>query len=89
MSQKDYAAQYDGYVARYEAAKERALTLERRRAERKAKRDAIKELIRALERQETVFEFDEDVWREAVSKVTVKNDGMLEFFFKNDMSITV
>ena len=90
MNQDDYATRYAGYAARYDAAKERARSLERQRAERKGKRDALDGFIAELERRDdVVVAFDEALWREAVEKVTVDTEGKLAFSFKNGMEITI
>ena len=90
MNQADYAAQYNGYVTRHEAAKERARDLERQVAERKAQRQSLERLIRALsEREAVVTEFDDTLWMEAVDKVMVRKDGRLVFVFKDGTGITI
>jgi len=85
-----YAAQYAGYADRHDAAKAQVQDLEWQMAERKAQREVLAGLIRAIERQDVpAIEFDDVLWMEAVEKVTVRKDGKLVFTFKDATKVTV
>ena len=82
QDQEEYAAQYNGYVERYEKLKERydALSAERERKTEKAK--AIDRFIHTLEsRKELLAEFDSGLWIATVESVTVSRDGGMLFRF--------
>jgi DNA invertase Pin-like site-specific DNA recombinase len=88
QSQEAYAERYNGYVARYEAAKAKAEKLQNVRSQRTAKADEIGAFMFALAEYDSgVTEFDDRLWAATVQKATVYQDGRLVFTFQNSAEI--
>ena len=84
QSQEEYTERYNGYVARYDAAKTRLDTLQKEKNQRLVQADAIGGfMFEFSERAEAVTEFDEGLWLAVVKKATVYHDGRLVFTFQN------
>ena len=82
QDQKEYTARYNGYVERYDKAKERYKTLAIQREERQEKAKAIDRFIQTVEsRQGLLKEFDPHLWLITVEYVTIMNDGTMTFRF--------
>ncbi len=88
QDQDEYLARYNGYVERYDAAKEKIEALEQERTLRLARADAFETFIRTVRDMDTVpAEFDDKLWQKTIDTVTVRNGGALVFKFRNGMEI--
>ncbi len=88
QSQEEYTARYNGYVKRYETAKGKADELQRQKAERQARADAIGAFMFALSELGTgVTEFDDSLWKSTIAKATAYHDGRLVFIFQDGTEI--
>ena len=75
-------ARYNGYVDRYEKAKERYDALTALRREKLSKAKAIDRFIATVsKREELLTEFDNRLWLSLVDYVEVHRDGTLTFHF--------
>ena len=80
--------QYE-YIERYEQLKEKISALETERQRRLAQKSAIQTFITAIQNQDTPpIEFDEDLWRTLIDRVTVNADETVLFRFKGGIEIT-
>lgn len=88
--QNTYLRQYNEYVERYQAIKERLLQLNTERSARIARSVAFEDFLNSLRSMENApVEFDESMWRLLVEKVVVKKDGFLKFVFTNGMEVVI
>ena len=88
QSQEEYTKRYNGYVARYDAAKAKLDTLQKKKAQRLAQADAIGAFMFELsERKDIITEFDERLWLTTLAKATSYRDGRLVFTFQNGIEI--
>lgn len=88
QSQEEYTERYNGYVARYDAAKAKLDTLQKKKNQRLVQADAIGGFMFELsERTEAVTEFDESLWLAVVKKATAFHDGRLVFTFQNGIEV--
>ena len=88
QSQDEYLIRYNGYVERYDAAKEKIEVREQERTLRLARADAFDAFIRTVKELDTVpSEFDDKLWQKTIDTITVSKDGVLVFRFQNGMEI--
>lgn len=88
QSQEEYTERYNGYVARYDVAKDRADDLQREKKERQAKADAMGAFMFSLsERKNIITEFDDRLWLTILEKATAYHDGRLVFTFRGGIEI--
>ena len=88
QSQEEYTERYNGYVARYDAAKAKLDALQKEKAQRLAQADSIGGFMFELsEYTEAVTEFDEGLWLAVIEKATAYHDGRLVFTFQNGTEI--
>ena len=88
QSQEKYAERYNGFVARYETAKDKVDALRRQKEDRLAQADAIGGFMFALSEQACeLTEFDEGLWLAVTEKATVYKNGRLVFIFQNGVEI--
>ena len=89
QDQAEYTARYNGYVERYEKAKERYDELAGLREESLTKADVIGRFMETLsEREELLTEFDRLLWLTVVEYATVGRDGTVTFRFNDGTEIT-
>lgn len=82
QDQEEYAARYNGYVDRYEKAKERYDALAAGRREKLSKVKAIDRFIATVsKRKDLLTEFDNRLWLYLVDYAEVQRDGMINFHF--------
>lgn len=87
-NQEEYAERYNGFVARYETARNKVAVLQQQKEARLAQADAIGGFMFALSEQGCeLTEFDESLWIVMVQKATVYQDGRLVFTFQNGTEI--
>lgn len=85
---EDYTERYNGYVARYDAAKVKLDALQKEKAQRLAQADSIGGFMFELsEYTEAITEFDEGLWLAVIEKATAYHDGRLVFTFQNGVSL--
>ena len=87
QNQEEYAARYNGFVARYEKAKTRVEELRSIKTERQAQADAIGAFMFEVQELGTLSEFDEKLWLTVIDTVTVHADGRMTFKFQGGMKI--
>ena len=78
----------DEYIERYEQLKEKISALETERQRRLAQKSAIQTFIATFQNQDTPpIEFDEELWRTLIDRVTVNADETVLFRFKGGFEI--
>ena len=87
QNQEEYAARYNGFVERYEKAKEQIERLRTTKAEREAQAEAIGAFMFEVQELDALSEFDEKLWRSVIDTVTVHADGRLTFKFQGGTEI--
>lgn len=87
QNQIEYAARYNGFVERYEKAKEQLEQLRITKAEREAQAEAIGAFMFEVQELDALSEFDEKLWRSVIDTVTVHADGRLTFKFQGGTEI--
>ena len=88
QSQEEYAERYNGFVARYETARDKVAVLQQQKEARLVQADAIGGFMFALSEQGCeLTEFDESLWIAMVQKATAYRDGRLVFTFQNGVEI--
>lgn len=84
LDQDVYTKRYDGLVQRYEAAKGKLTELQKKRAGREKKAEAINRFMQRLaERDEPLTTFTDGLWLDSIDLVTVLADGTLAFRFQD------
>ena len=84
INQDEYNKKYNSYTEKYENLRNELSKLEDKQQDFKARRDKIKVFINNLRNlNEVISDFDEKLWYVLVEKVTVYEDGNMEFKFKN------
>lgn len=88
INQEEYLKRYNGYCERYASIKNKIETLENEKNKRKAKEIEIGGFMYELtEYEETITEFDEQLWMMVIDKAIVHQDGRLVFVFRNGCEI--
>lgn len=88
INQEEYLKRYNGYCERYDSIKNKIETLENEKNKRKAKEIEIGGFMYELtEYEETITEFDEQLWMMVIDKAIVHQDGSLVFVFRNGCEI--
>lgn len=88
INQEEYLKRYNGYCERYDSIKNKIETLENEKNKRKAKEIEIGGFMYELtEYEETITEFDEQLWLMVIDKAIVHQDGRLVFVFRNGCEI--
>ena len=84
LDQDVYTKRYDGLIQRYEAAKGKLTELQKKRAGREKKAEAINRFMQRLaERDEPLTTFTDGLWLDSIDLVTVRADGTLAFRFQD------
>lgn len=90
VNQDEFNERHKGYMERHRIATERVAELEDKRQNRQNILLILERFIREIEtRPLVVDEFDEKLWMVAVDKITVHQDGRLEFVFKDRTCVYV
>lgn len=88
INQEEYLKRYNGYCERYDSIKNKIETLENEKNKRKAKEIEIGGFMYELtEYEETITEFDEQLWMMVIDKAIVHQDGRPVFVFRNGCEI--
>ena len=84
MNQDEYNKKYNSYTEKYEKIKSELSKLEDKKRDLKVRRDKVMMFIANLKNLNGVIsEFDEKLWYAMVNKVLVREDGKVEFKFRN------
>jgi len=87
LARDEYARKYNGLVARYEQAMEKAKALQEEKDRRQARDRELRVFIDLLQTAPVVLdEWDAQLWNMLLEKATVYRDGKIEFEFKNGMT---
>jgi len=89
ISQAEFNAKYDGYVDRYQKAKEKAERLQALKQERLRNADALSAFMFKLKELEFISEFDSRLWMSGIDTVTAYHDGRLVYKFISGHEITL
>lgn len=89
LSQAEYNTRYNGLVQRYNAATASLENLQKTKADRETKADAIGAFIFRVHELDTLTEFDEKLWLTIIDTVTVRTDGRMTFHFQSGVEITL
>ena len=83
--QEEYRQEYDALVAEHEKLSEKIHSIETQKNDKADRRRQIEIFLRMLETQEECVGFEPYTFVALVDKVVVKEDGKLEFCFRNGM----
>ena len=90
QDQCQYKSRYDDLINRFEALQAKQAALQKERAERERKADALDTFLFELsELDELNMEFSLQRWNAIVDHVTVHHDGRIIFSFQNGCEVTV
>ncbi len=89
IRQDEWIERNDGYLERHRKATKRAIELEELKHEKLRKNLVLDNFIRDLNsREDSLNEFDENLWIAAVEKVLIMPNGGLTFHFKDGSEIS-
>ena len=83
--QEEYQREYDALVAEHEKLSEKIRSIEDQKKDRTDRRRRIEVFLRMFEEQEECMRFESYTFVALVDKVVVRQDGKLEFIFRNGM----
>lgn len=90
QDQDQYKSRYDDLINRFETLQAKQTALQKERAERERKADALDSFLFELsELDELNMEFSPRRWNAIVDHVTVHSDGRLVFIFHNGSDVMV
>ena len=90
QDQGQYKSRYDDLINRFETLQTKQVALQKERAERERKADALDTFLFELsELDELDMEFSPQRWNAIVDHVTVHSDGRLVFNFQNGSDVIV
>ena len=89
LSQSEYNTRYNGLVQRYNTATANLENLQKTKADRATKADAIGAFIFRVQELDTLTEFDEKLWLTIIDTVTVRADGRMTFHFQSGVEIAL
>ncbi len=90
QDQDQYKSRYDDLISRFESLQAKQSALQKERAERERKADALDTFLFELtELDELDIEFSPQRWNAIVDHVTAYRDGQLVFSFHNGCDVTV
>ncbi len=85
-----YTKRYNSLMERYGKATEKLAALQKKRADRLKKAEAITRFMQRLsERDEPLTVFTDGLWLDSIDLVTVHSDGTLTFRFQDGNEVTV
>lgn len=89
IDQAEYQRRYEGFVVRYEKAKDKLEKIEESRQGRQVKREQLDSFLATLIQQDSILtEFDETLWFAVVDNVTVLSAEDIQFAFRDGTVIT-
>ena len=89
LSQGEYNTRYNGLVQRYNTANASLESLQKTKADRETKADAIGEFIFQVQELDALTEFDEKLWLTIIDTVAVRADGRMTFRFQSGVEIAL
>lgn len=89
LSQTEYNTRYNGLLQRYNTASVNLENLQKTKADRETKADAIGDFIFRVQELDALTEFDEKLWLTTIEKVTVHTDGRMTFRFQCGVEVTL
>lgn len=90
QDQGQYKSRYDDLIARFETLQTKQAALQKERAERERKADALDAFLFELSELDALdMEFSPRRWNAIVDHVTVHGDGRVVFSFHNGCDVTV
>lgn len=89
LSQTEYNTRYNGLLQRYNTASVNLENLQKTKADRENKADAIVDFIFRVQELDALTEFDEKLWLTTIEKVTVHTDGRMTFRFQSGVEVTL
>lgn len=87
QNQDEYAAQYNGFVERYEKAKAQLEQLRATKAARETQAEAIGAFMFKVQELDVRTEFDRKLWLTIIDAMTVHADGRMTFKFQSGTRI--
>ena len=87
-NQEEYQREYDALVAEHEKLSEKIRSIEEQKKDKADRRRQIEVFLRMLEGQEESMRFEPYTFVALVDKVIVRQDGKLDFCFRNGMNYT-
>ena len=87
QNQEEYAAQYNGFVERFEKTKARLEQLRTTKAAREAQAEAIGAFMFEVQELDALTDFDDKLWLTVIDTVTVHADGRMTFRFQGGTEI--
>ena len=88
MDQEEYQREYEALVAEHEKLSQQIQDVEAQRKDKADRRRRIEVFLRMLEEQEECRRFESYTFVALVDKVVVRQDGKLNFCFRNGMNYT-
>ena len=89
LSQTEYNTRYNTLLQRYNTATANLENLQKTKADRATKADAIGAFIFRVQELDTLTEFDEKLWLTIIDTVTVRADGRMTFHFQSGVEIAL
>lgn len=89
LSQTEYNTRYNVLLQRYNTASVNLENLQKTKADRENKADAIGDFIFRVQELDALTEFDEKLWLTTIEKVTVHTDGRMTFRFQCGVEVTL
>ena len=90
QDQEEYNRRYDDLISRFESLQVKQTALQKERADRERKADALDAFLFELtEMDDLDMEFSPRRWNAIVDRVTVHSDGRLVFSFQNGSAVVV
>lgn len=87
INQTEWSERNEKYLKRHDEITTFLEQLDREKAERISKSKVIAKFIKSISKQETITEFNDDLWFAVIENVVVGVDGSLTFKFKNGIEI--
>jgi len=88
LEQQEYQQRYTALVKRYETANSGLAKISDKRLERIAKRESMGAFIGMLKQSDKLLaDFDEELWKATIDKVTVHSEKQITFTFKDGLNL--
>jgi hypothetical protein len=87
--QEEYQQEYEALVAEHEKLSQQMQNVEAQRKDKADRRRRIEVFLRMLEEQAECIQFEPYTFVALVDKVVVRQDGKLDFCFRNGMNYTI
>ncbi len=88
LNQVEYEEKYNALAQRYESIKKGLEGINEKRLEISARYENIMIFMKALEvKEDSIVEFDEEIWNGTVENVIVNTDEKITFVFKDGIEL--